>query len=77
MKYARPAFPLFKTNIYIGRKNINVSCFFLKVVQASGGGNVQVVQASGGGNVQVVQGGRFTIRPVASQAFTNLQSLLK
>lgn len=46
-------------------------------MQASGGGNVQVVQASGGGNVQVVQGGRFTIRPVASQAFTNLQSLLK
>lgn len=49
----------------------------VQVVQASGGGNVQVVQASGGGNVQVVQGGRFTIRPVASQAFTNLQSLLK
>ncbi|KAK8724892.1 hypothetical protein OTU49_010963 [Cherax quadricarinatus] len=49
----------------------------LQIVQASGGSGVQVVQASGGGNVQVVQGGRFTIRPMASQAFTNLQSLLK
>ncbi|XP_042203903.1 vacuolar protein sorting-associated protein 72 homolog [Homarus americanus] len=49
----------------------------LQIVQASGGSGVQVVQASGGGNVQVVQGGRFTIRPVASPAFTNLQSLLK
>ncbi|KAK4318118.1 hypothetical protein Pmani_010863 [Petrolisthes manimaculis] len=37
----------------------------------------QVVQGSAGTNVQVVQGGRFTIRPVATQAFTNLQSLLK
>ncbi|XP_071552424.1 vacuolar protein sorting-associated protein 72 homolog [Panulirus ornatus] len=49
----------------------------LQIVQANGGNSVQVVQASGGGNVQVVQGGRFTIRPVASQTFTNLQSLLK
>lgn len=44
----------------------------LQIVQASGGSGVQVVQAS-----QVVQGGRFTIRPVANQTFTNLQSLLK
>ncbi|KAK7066056.1 Vacuolar protein sorting-associated protein 72, partial [Halocaridina rubra] len=44
----------------------------LQIVQAGGGSGVQVVQAS-----QVVQGGRFTIRPVANQTFTNLQSLLK
>ncbi|KAK8396445.1 hypothetical protein O3P69_005473 [Scylla paramamosain] len=49
----------------------------LQIVQPGGGSGVQVMQTTTGGNVQVVQGGRFTIRPVASQAFTNLQSLLK
>lgn len=49
----------------------------LQLVQQGSGSGVQVMQTTTGGNVQVVQGGRFTIRPVASQAFTNLQSLLK
>ncbi|KAL7644779.1 UNVERIFIED_CONTAM: hypothetical protein RMT77_004592 [Armadillidium vulgare] len=58
----------------------------VQIVQAgSGQGNLQVIQAgsvvqagNSGQNVQVLQGaGRITLRPVANQTFTNLQSLLK
>lgn len=58
----------------------------VQIVQAGAGqGNLQVIQAgsvvqaaNSSQNVQVLQGsGRITLRPVANQTFTNLQSLLK
>ena len=49
----------------------------VQVVQTGTAGNMQVVQAGAAGNMQVVPSSRITLRPVASQAFTNLQSLLK
>ena len=49
----------------------------VQIVQATGGAGVSVGGTGGTSGVHVVQSGRITLRPVASQAFTNLQSLLK
>ncbi|KAF2352449.1 Vps72/YL1 C-terminal [Trinorchestia longiramus] len=60
----------------------------VQLVQSGSGGSVQLVQGTGGamqlvhqggsrGTVQLVQPGRITLRPVAGQTFTNLQSFFK